>query len=284
MKTPSTRVEPAKAQKPYNDSKRPGQRTAKIQKPVAPPSLPAVSASSTPSGSSTQQSPAPGTVHFRKICAEKVRENYPGLEPRCDFDLLQLATRILKGSHAEIYAALDEDLAMNVGLHGYELTTGEATKLLDSYIEPTGAKPGSSACFDEDKFVFVRPIPESKYSLRLFPGSLSAAEYCLDFVDTSTGKAVNSPFEFELWGVPDPEMPWLSIPVSGRLRSIEHILGLKQHDIMAGTEKFLLRDGQTCVLMRPGKRPLRFTVPLRRVENTAVEDVDVVDLPRIIGP
>lgn len=94
---------------------------------------------------------------------------------------------------------------------------------------------------------------------------------------------MNSPFEFELWGVPDPEMPWLSIPVSGRLRSVEYVLGLKQRDIMPGTEKFVLRDGQTCVLMRPGKRPLRFTVPLRRVENTAVEEVDVVDLPRVIG-
>ncbi|EIW63827.1 uncharacterized protein TRAVEDRAFT_41255 [Trametes versicolor FP-101664 SS1] len=281
MKTPSTRVEPAKAQKPYNDTKRPRQRTAKIQKPVAPPSLPAVSASSTPSGSSTQQAPAPGTEHFRKICAEKVRENYPGLEPRCDFDLLQLATRILKGTHAEIYAALDEDLAMNVGLHGYELTTGEATKLLDSYIEPTGAKPGSSACFGGDEFVFIRPIPESKYSLRLFPGSLSAAEYCLDFVDAA-GKPVNSPFEFELWGVPDPDAPWLSMPAPGKLWSIEHTFGIKQQEIPPGAEKFILRDGQTCMLMRPGKRPLRFTVPLRRVDSTQ-EDVDVVDLPKVIG-
>lgn len=111
---------------------------AKTHKPVAPPSLPAVSGSSTSLGSSTQQAPAHGTVHFRKICLEKVRENYPGLEPRCDFDLLQLATRILKGTHAEIYAALDEDLAMNAGAHGYELITEAATKLLDSYVEPTG--------------------------------------------------------------------------------------------------------------------------------------------------
>ncbi len=129
--------------------------------------------------------------------------------------------------------------------------------------------------------MFVRPIPDSKYSLRLFPGSLSAAEYCLDFVDAA-GKPVNSPFEFELWGVPDPDAPWLSIPAAGKLRSAEHTFGFKQKDILPGAEKFILRDGQTCVLMRPGKRPLRFTVPLRKVESDVVEDVDVVDLPRVV--
>lgn len=145
-------------------------------------------------------------------------------------------------------------------------------------------KPGTSIYFD-DKFVFVRPIPDSEYSFRLFPGSFSAAEYCMDFVDTATGEPVNSPFEYELWGVPDPDAPWLSMPITGKLHSIERAHGIKQKDIVPGEEKFVLRDGQTCVLMRPGKRPLRFTVPLRKAETVpVVEDVDVADLPKIVGP
>ncbi len=146
-------------------------------------------------------------------------------------------------------------------------------------------KPGESVYFDDEKFVFVRPIPDSEYSFRLFPGSLSAAEYCMDFVDTATGKPINSPFEYELWAVPDPDTPWLSLPMTGKLRSIERGHGIKQKDIKPGAEKFVLRDGQTCVLMRPGKRPLRFTVPVRRVETPdVVEDVDVADLPKVVGP
>ncbi len=133
--------------------------------------------------------------------------------------------------------------------------------------------------------MFVRPIPDCKYSLRLFPGSLSAAEYCLDFVDSATGEPVNSPFEYELWAVPDPDTPWLSMPITGKLRSIERGHGIKQEDILLGEEKFVLRDGQTCVLMRSGKQPVRFTVPLRRVETTdVVEDVYVIDLPKVVGP
>lgn len=133
--------------------------------------------------------------------------------------------------------------------------------------------------------MFIRPIPDSKYSLRLFPGSFSAAEYCLDFVETATGKPVNSPFEYELWGVPNPDAdtPWLSIPMCGKLRSIERSHGIKQADILPGEEKYILRDGQTCVLARPGKRSLRFTVPVRKMKSAeVVDDMDVVDLPRYI--
>ncbi|KAL1950992.1 hypothetical protein VTO73DRAFT_141 [Trametes versicolor] len=281
MKTKAKRVEPAKAQKPYTDSKRPRQRTAKTQKSAAPSSSPAASASS--GLSSTQEAPAPGAVEFRKLCVEKVCKKYPGLEPRCDFDLLQLSIKKFKGNHAEIYAELDKDLAMNVGAVGYDVVCEQTAKLLGTHVEPTGIKPGKSVYLDDNKFVFVRPIPDSEYSLRLFPGSLSAAEYCLDFVDAA-GNPVNSPFKFELWGVPDPDAPWLSMPITGKMRSAEHIFGYKQKDITPGAEKFILRDGQTCVLVRPGKRPLRFTVPLRKVENATVEDVDVVDLPRVVGP
>lgn len=77
-------------------------------------------------------------------------------------------------------------------------------------------------------------------------GSFSA-EYCPDLVETATGKPVNSPFEYELWGVPntDADTPWLSIPMCGKLRSTEQSHGMKQADVLPGEEKLVLRGGQT---------------------------------------
>ncbi|RPD62267.1 hypothetical protein L227DRAFT_573476 [Lentinus tigrinus ALCF2SS1-6] len=41
----------------------------------------------------------------------------------------------------------------------------------------TGLKPRGM-----ERNVFLRPIPKSPYSIRLFPGRLESREYCLDFV------------------------------------------------------------------------------------------------------
>ncbi|CDO75337.1 hypothetical protein BN946_scf184966.g5 [Trametes cinnabarina] len=136
-----------------------------------------------------------------------------------------------------------------------------------------------------DPLVFVRPIPDSKYSIRLFPGSLSRAEYCMDFIDTKTGEPVNSPFEHELWSVPNSDTPWLTMPMVGKLRSAERGHGIKQDDILPGEEKYFLRDGQTCILTRPGKRSVRFTVPIRRrPEIEEIETMDVLDFPKVVDP
>ncbi|KAI0323358.1 hypothetical protein GY45DRAFT_1376379 [Cubamyces sp. BRFM 1775] len=125
----------------------------------------------------------------------------------------------------------------------------------------------------------IRPLPDSNYSIRLFPGNPYNSEYCMDIVDTATGQPVNSPFEFELWVVPNLKSPWLSMP-SGRIRSLERCFGIAQHDILPGEEKWLLRDGQTCLLKRPGKRDVQFTVPMRKeLQPAFVYDVDVLDFP-----
>ena len=132
--------------------------------------------------------------------------------------------------------------------------------------------------------VFVRPIPNSKYSIRLFPGSLPAREYCLDFVRASTGEPVNSPFKFELWTVPRTSTPWLG-GMAMRVHSLEKVYGNRQEDIVPGQEKSLLRDGQSCLLKRPGQRNLRLTVPVRAAAVQAAnadEDVDEIDFPKTI--
>ncbi|KAI0351334.1 hypothetical protein OH77DRAFT_1429884 [Trametes cingulata] len=234
-----------------------------------------------PSDSSLATANAPASIPvsaalpLRDICLEQIRMKYPGFEPRDDWDLLQLGRGApRKGTHQELYAWLDEWHAQNLALdpHIDEATT----KLLDTRMEVTGKKPKPG-----DEHVHARPIPNSEYSVRLFPGALDAAEYCMDFVTTATGEPVNSPFEYELWNIPNPETPWLGIPVVGQLRSIEHAHGIEQKDILPGEERFVLRDGQTCMLTRPGMRPVWFTVPIRpRPPSEALNTMDRLDFPK----
>lgn len=129
--------------------------------------------------------------------------------------------------------------------------------------------------------VHTRPIPGSRYSIRLWPGNPYVHEYCMDFVDTATQEAVNSPFEFELWAVPSLDAPWLSMP-SGRLHSLERNFHIAQDKILPAEEKWVLRDGQTCLLKRPGKKDVMFSVPKRKVNSlpAAGYDVDVLDFPK----
>lgn len=101
----------------------------------------------------------------------------------------------------------------------------------------------------------------------------------MDFVNTETQEAVNSPFEFELWAVPDPDAPWLAMP-SGRLYSLERNFHIAQDKILPGIEKWVLRDGQTCLLKRPGKKDVMFQVPVRRKVKPVQYDVDLLDFPK----
>lgn len=119
---------PTKAQNPYQGAKRPRKRTAETPKPKERPLPPALVSSA----------PAPGAVPFRNLCEERVRELYPGLEPRNDFDLIQLASEHYKGTHAEVFAALDVDLAETSEDLGYEFMMEESTKCLDALVKPTG--------------------------------------------------------------------------------------------------------------------------------------------------
>lgn len=68
------------------------------------------------------------------------------------------------------------------------------------------------------------------------------------------------------------------------MRPLECSFGIPQHKIEPGAEKFLLHDGQHCLLRRPGHRDVRFRVPIRRrlrVEAAPV-DADVLDFPEYI--
>ncbi len=127
--------------------------------------------------------------------------------------------------------------------------------------------------------VFCRPIPNSAYSIRLFPGSITQG----DEVQTESGKPVNSPLGFEIWSTRDPGvMPWLG-GGTARVCSLEHALGFRGASIEPRAEKFVLRDGQTCLLKRPGHTDVQFTVPVR-AEGLNLErpDMDHLDFPGLV--
>lgn len=134
-----------------------------------------------------------------------------------------------------------------------------------------------------DPEVFARPLPGSEYSIRLFSGNAESKDYCLDFVLTATGEPVNSPFKFDLLCLPDPNAPIRSGPIIS-MRSLECSFGIPQHEIEPGAEKFLLHDGQYCLLRRPGHRDVRFKVPTRRRPKPEAPpvDADFLDFPDII--
>ncbi|KAI0371469.1 hypothetical protein BV20DRAFT_1051496 [Pilatotrama ljubarskyi] len=106
----------------------------------------------------------------------------------------------------------------------------------------------------------------------------------MDFVHSASGEPVNSPFEYVLWGVPETKTPWLSMSMSQRIRSIEHTHSIRQEDILPGHEKFILRDGLTRVLIRPGKSKIQSNVPVRSAPPAPeAASPNFIDFPVAMG-
>ncbi|KAI0737109.1 hypothetical protein C8Q80DRAFT_1276661 [Daedaleopsis nitida] len=163
------------------------------------------------------------TGTMRPLLIEKCRERYPNVTPRNDFDILVIATgdgSEYEGPEEGIYAWLDGEFAAQVK------TVGSAADIMR---------------------VYIRPIPQSTYSIRLFPGAFVNEEYCMDFVHTATGEPVNSPFAFELYSIASSSMPG-----TGRVYSMRESFAWARKPgadriSVPEEETFLLRDGgSTC--------------------------------------
>ncbi|TFK80517.1 hypothetical protein K466DRAFT_558947 [Polyporus arcularius HHB13444] len=216
------------------------------------------------------------SVLYREACLECVRRCYPDYADklRHDFDLYVLAS--YDGPVSEIASYLDLQLSRRIAsLGSLEAVLEEAKESLEQYVTITGMKPPPTAAH-----VYTRPIPNSEYSVRLWPGDDAVGEFCMDFVHSETQQPVNSPFEYELWLVPNPATPWLPAPTVC-LRSLETCFGVAKNRLRAGEEKFVLKEGQTCLLTRPGRKGVRFTVPVMP-RPTPTEDVDVLDFPQTL--
>ncbi|KAH9850396.1 hypothetical protein C2E23DRAFT_309043 [Lenzites betulinus] len=215
---------------------------------------------------------------LRAVYLETVRELYPYYTPKNDFEILLLSGGNYKGvaSLEGIMQHIDKQMKSSITLRRgtRESVLRSATKVLDMEQDITGLKPRPG-----DPGVFIRPLPDCDYSIRLFPGSKAASEYCLDFVLSATGKPVNSPFKFNLFAGPGPTIPVGFVPTVG-IQSLERSFGVAPKDMRPGAEKFVLRDGQLCTLQRPGHKDVQFIVPKRRrPEPPNLPNVDFLELP-----
>ena len=108
--------------------------------------------------------------------------------------------------------------------------------------------------------------------------------YGLDFVRTSTGKPVNSPFKYKLYSVPNLKLGQCSAmgQPQHQLSPIENSFGFFGKSIPPGEEKFVVNEGSACLLKRPGHPDIYFAVPIRprpkvtpdSLTNTIVLDFD----------
>ncbi|TBU35026.1 hypothetical protein BD311DRAFT_745451 [Dichomitus squalens] len=230
---------------------------------------------------------------IRSACLQLLQDRYPGFVPKNDFELMALTGSDYHVPESRIRWWLDEQLKMFLELEtgltdpeedpeafvaGTQALEARATSVLGIRGAVTGAKPKPGT-----PNVFCRPIPGSPYSIRLFPGSIVRREYCLDFVHTQTGQPLNTPAGFELWIAPETFTPWLGVTGTMRLRSLEAMFG--KSIVRAGEEKFVLRDGQTSILKRPGHKDLRFKVPVRidGLENAdSSRDEDHLEFPEFV--
>ncbi|KAI0373771.1 hypothetical protein BV20DRAFT_675276 [Pilatotrama ljubarskyi] len=149
-------------------------------------SVPAASQTATASGS--RSSPAPilplpatrsirAPLTIRDLSLRVIRNKYPYFTPRNDWEILLLSSALYKGAPDGIYNYLDSKLASELRRCSYEEAMEDARKMLDEAADCTGLKPEPG-----DPHVFVHPIPNSEYSIRLFPGSVEGRDYCLDFL------------------------------------------------------------------------------------------------------
>ncbi|KAI0759379.1 hypothetical protein BD413DRAFT_617837 [Trametes elegans] len=245
--------------------------------PLMDPSSQASSATPHTAGSSTSPPARSRLRPMRDIFLQLVRKTYPYYTPKDDLELMSLSSGRYEGPPSGIEQFLKQDLA-RFHERGYEASLAKSKEGLDKLIEATGIKPSPG-----DPNVFVQPIPDSEFSVRLFPGCTEAKEYCLDFVRTTTGEAVNSPFpEFALFSAPGPDAPIGSGPVVS-ISPLECAFGMSRDQIPPGEEKFVVADGTTCVLQRPGHKDVRFTIPIRRPRNPPpkpVIDAHVLAFPQ----
>ncbi|CDO76724.1 hypothetical protein BN946_scf184796.g18 [Trametes cinnabarina] len=230
-----------------------------------------------------------------ELCTLVAGKKVPYFTPRNDWELLFLSTDNYKGPPSGFVDYIDDQFATSIDLKRQpheklmetarkildEVVEPTARKILDEVVEPTGLKPE----LPDDPQVFVRPIPDSDYSICLFLGNAESRDYCLDFVRTASGEPVDLPFTFDLFCIPDPNALASTGGPIVSMRPLQCAFGIPRDEISPGTEKFLLRDGAHCVLQRPGHRDVRFTVPiLRRQPRLPMQHVDahILELPTYV--
>ncbi|KAL0954908.1 hypothetical protein HGRIS_003840 [Hohenbuehelia grisea] len=123
---------------------------------------------------------------------------------------------------------------------------------------------------DKNPYIRVRRIPNSKYSIRVFPGCPNERFFCIDLLLTPTGQPIKLPAHYELWAFPPTDPMFPAIPTA---RLVPH-----ETDCADDDQKFIVHDGQRIVLKRPGQPEVRFTMPNRPHQMEAPVPPDTIEL------
>ncbi|KAI1797090.1 hypothetical protein LXA43DRAFT_878744 [Ganoderma leucocontextum] len=124
----------------------------------------------------------------RATLLDRIHQRYPRYQPLNDsFEIFMLGISNDTVPEGELRTWLDKKFAHQLAWKGTpEGVFEDARIFLDLSGGISGVKPRPGT-----RNVYMRAIPDSDYSLRLFPGNIALQEYCADFVRTSTGKAVD---------------------------------------------------------------------------------------------
>ncbi|KAA1470052.1 hypothetical protein DENSPDRAFT_835758 [Dentipellis sp. KUC8613] len=202
---------------------------------------------------------------MREASKRYVRGLYPHITPQDDYELSLLLfggfdkNGTVEEFHEYVIDMLEISWDTNRRMgkkNAIAKLREDAKKQMNGPSFLTGMKP-----LPDQSYVHIRPIPGSQFSMRLWvTSSPNANRWCLDFVQATTGEAVNTPPNFELHAAPDLKKPWLPF-LGKRLHPMCYGLGVKRGSANTGTETYLLLSGMSCSLARPGHKPVVFTVP-----------------------
>ncbi|KAK7685234.1 hypothetical protein QCA50_011597 [Cerrena zonata] len=216
---------------------------------------------------------APITVRDDMLAT--VRSQFPTYVPSNDFELDNIYRFVL---HAPPdYSAADIEKWLKENAMTMECTQeflAAYTIALDSLCASSGMKPPSSATQDDG--VILIQIPDSKYSIRLFPGS-DITTHFMDYVLTDTGNPADEAFAlYRLYQISD----WDVEHEPEEVITIEDALGAFCYK---GEQRYILTNENKYHVKRSDEEdstePTTFEVPYCRMPMNV--DIDLGSHPNV---
>ncbi|KAE9388720.1 hypothetical protein BT96DRAFT_926913 [Gymnopus androsaceus JB14] len=125
-------------------------------------------------------------------------------------------------------------------------------------VDVCGLKPQSG------DLVQTIPVPDSEFAIRLFDNGLDApGDCCLDFIDSLTSKARNSPEAWQL--LPANKLGVIPFPILSR----EEVAGYTKANIPSGEERFDMKRASCYAIRRPNQPDFFFDIPAKLTVGAA---------------
>lgn len=139
------------------------------------------------------------------------------------------------------------------GVYVFELLSGDFRLTSLSQLKP-----------HDGDLVHTVPIPNSSLAVRLWDSGLDdPSECCLDFIDSSSLRTINSPKDWQLF--PVSQLGVAPRPIISR----EEIAGYEKNAIPLGEERFDVMRACCYVIRRPNHPDFLFEVPVKSIAGAA---------------